>query len=204
MVTKETEYRGILFRSRLEARVALFFDKAGIEWIYEPDRIVNGDSEYNPDFYLPKTDDYVEVKGKRPGYEKEILKAREHLIWGGEIKRLVIISEIPDPTQIGMPHFPCYYLTASRRDNIDSGWYFFQDEADGHVSAGNYRRPYINKWNLDNKYSPFDISPVTDYILKEKEIWYEIQDESMKKSNEITFAAYAAARKADFTMRRVG
>lgn len=33
----ETEYAGVLFRSRLEARWALFFDLIGLKWEYEPD-----------------------------------------------------------------------------------------------------------------------------------------------------------------------
>lgn len=32
----ETKYRGMLFRSRLEARWAAFFDRAGWHWEYEP------------------------------------------------------------------------------------------------------------------------------------------------------------------------
>ena len=33
----ETKYKGYRFRSRLEARWAVFFDTMGIEWIYEPE-----------------------------------------------------------------------------------------------------------------------------------------------------------------------
>ena len=32
----QTEYRNIVFRSRLEAKWAVFFDEMGIEWKYEP------------------------------------------------------------------------------------------------------------------------------------------------------------------------
>ncbi len=32
----ETHYKGFRFRSRLEARWAVFFDTVGIEWQYEP------------------------------------------------------------------------------------------------------------------------------------------------------------------------
>ncbi len=62
---RETEYNGILFRSRLEAKWACFFDLVGWEWQYEPSEI-NG---YNPDFIIrAKSDNYktstiiVEVK----------------------------------------------------------------------------------------------------------------------------------------------
>ena len=35
----ETVYNGYRFRSRLEARWAVFFDAAGIEYEYEPEEI---------------------------------------------------------------------------------------------------------------------------------------------------------------------
>jgi len=58
-----TEYKGYLFRSRLEARWAVFFDACGIKWEYEPEGIVlrNG-TYYLPDFYLPDFHCYFEVK----------------------------------------------------------------------------------------------------------------------------------------------
>lgn len=59
----ETEYKGILFRSRLEARWAIFFDAFNLEWVYEPDCfLLSNNQKYTPDFYLPKFDLYIEVK----------------------------------------------------------------------------------------------------------------------------------------------
>ena len=47
-----TEYKGYLFRSRLEARWAVFFDAMGIEYEYESEGLVLSDgSWYLPDFY---------------------------------------------------------------------------------------------------------------------------------------------------------
>jgi hypothetical protein len=59
----ETRYKGYRFRSRLEARWAVFFDALGIEWEYEFEGFVlpNGTS-YLPDFYLPDLGIWVEVK----------------------------------------------------------------------------------------------------------------------------------------------
>lgn len=61
----ETVYKGYRFRSRLEARWAIFFDSLGIKWEYEPEGIVlsNGKS-YLPDFYLINFNCYFEVKRK--------------------------------------------------------------------------------------------------------------------------------------------
>lgn len=49
----QTEYRGYLFRSRLEARWAVFFDACGVEWEYEPEGYDLGNGVYYlPDFLL--------------------------------------------------------------------------------------------------------------------------------------------------------
>lgn len=58
----ETEYDGYLFRSRLEARWAVFFDAMGIEFDYEPEGFEFDGTRYLPDFYLPKFGVYVEIK----------------------------------------------------------------------------------------------------------------------------------------------
>jgi len=63
----ETEYKGYLFRSRLEARWAVFFDTLGIEWEYEPEGFEFEDgTRYLPDFWLPSCQWYVEVKPSSP------------------------------------------------------------------------------------------------------------------------------------------
>lgn len=63
----ETRYAGCRFRSRLEARWAVFFDALDIKWKYEPQGYVVGppgdEIAYLPDFYLPKYDVWAEVKG---------------------------------------------------------------------------------------------------------------------------------------------
>lgn len=66
-----TIYNGVYFRSRLEAKWAIFFDHCGIEWEYEPEgyQLENGMC-YLPDFllhglegYAISGDLYIEVKG---------------------------------------------------------------------------------------------------------------------------------------------
>jgi hypothetical protein len=49
----ETHYKGYRFRSRLEARWAVFFDAIGAEWEYEPEGFVLEDGTYYlTDFHL--------------------------------------------------------------------------------------------------------------------------------------------------------
>lgn len=59
----ETVYNGYRFRSRLEARWAVFFDSLGIEYEYESEGYCNVDGvNYLPDFYLPEFRCLFEVK----------------------------------------------------------------------------------------------------------------------------------------------
>lgn len=58
----ETEYNGYRFRSRLEARWAVFFDNARIKYEYEPEGFELSCGKYLPDFFLPDFDIYVEIK----------------------------------------------------------------------------------------------------------------------------------------------
>lgn len=59
----QTLYGRILFRSRLEARWALYFDVIGIEWEYEKEGYEFADgTRYLPDFWLPQVRMWAEVK----------------------------------------------------------------------------------------------------------------------------------------------
>jgi len=66
----DTVYNGYKFRSRLEARWAVFFDSLGIKYEYEQEgfdlgenaKLMFGNSIYLPDFFLPEMDVFVEVK----------------------------------------------------------------------------------------------------------------------------------------------
>jgi len=59
----ETRYKGYRFRSRLEARWAVFFDALGLEWEYEKEGVVlPTDGPYLPDFWVQSWTCFVEVK----------------------------------------------------------------------------------------------------------------------------------------------
>jgi len=68
----ETRYSGYRFRSRLEARWAVFFDALGLEYSYEPEGydLGAGVGAYRPDFYLPAQSGfrggYGEIKPREP------------------------------------------------------------------------------------------------------------------------------------------
>jgi hypothetical protein len=63
----ETAYRGYRFRSRLEARWAVFFDALGVAWEYEKEGYDLGDAGwYLPDFWLPDQKCWIEIKPDCP------------------------------------------------------------------------------------------------------------------------------------------
>lgn len=72
----ETHYDGHRFRSRLEARWAVFFNTLGIKYQYEVEGYEMGDLRYLPDFHIPSLDRWFEIKGK-PLTETELKKCEE-------------------------------------------------------------------------------------------------------------------------------
>lgn len=63
----ETHYKGYKFRSRLEARYAVFFDALGVKWEYEAEGFDLGQvGWYLPDFYFPQAQWHGEVKPDAP------------------------------------------------------------------------------------------------------------------------------------------
>lgn len=121
----ETRYAGCHFRSRLEARWAVFFDALSIEWQYEPQGFNVGSTHagwvsYLPDFYLPTTQTWVEVKGDLTDVDWRKI---EHAIIGSEGKLpavhegfdrtgsratpgLLLLGNVPRPLPGHTPTFP--------------------------------------------------------------------------------------------------
>jgi hypothetical protein len=60
--SKPTWYRGVWFRSCLEARWAATFDQFRIHWRYEAAHLELVSGRYTPDFWLPKLKWWAEVK----------------------------------------------------------------------------------------------------------------------------------------------
>ncbi len=108
----ETEYKGYRFRSRLEARWAVFFDACGVKWEYEPEGFILPDGQYYlPDFLLHDVtfnhagctegnDLYVEVKGKMTAEDADKIKGFAFTFddedWDfAEINPLLVVGNIP-------------------------------------------------------------------------------------------------------------
>ena len=68
----ETVYNGYRFRSRLEARWAVFFDTLGVKYEYEKEGYELPDGAYYlPDFWLPEIKRWVEIKGNNPTWDEQ-------------------------------------------------------------------------------------------------------------------------------------
>ena len=58
-----TRYKGVRFRSRLEAQWAVFWDELGVKWEYEPLTFLLSDGkQYTPDFWIVDLALWVEIK----------------------------------------------------------------------------------------------------------------------------------------------
>lgn len=93
----ETRYKGYRFRSRLEARWAVFFDALGVEWRYEPEGFDLGKElgYYLPDFYLPKFNAWAEVKPEIPDPESPEFKKLRAVVEGQSKKaRGLLLAQV--------------------------------------------------------------------------------------------------------------
>jgi len=97
---KRIKYKGILMRSSWEIKYAKYLDKNKIKWQYEPKTFDLGNTTYTPDFYLPETDTYIEIKGRwRDDAKKKFNKFQRRyysmniiLLTEKELKKLKILK----------------------------------------------------------------------------------------------------------------
>lgn len=66
MKALDTEYKGFRFRSRLEARWAVFMDAMGVQYEYEREAYDLDGLFYLPDFWLPQMKAHLEIKPEQP------------------------------------------------------------------------------------------------------------------------------------------
>ena len=112
----ETRYKGYRFRSRLEARWAVFFDALGIKWEYEPEGFdLGGGVRYLPDFFLPEIQGglWVEIKPVKPtSVEQE------------KLEKLVVTTGKTATFRVGDPmrNVEIGELNYSKDYDADYGW----------------------------------------------------------------------------------
>lgn len=104
----ETVYNGYRFRSRLEARWAVFFDMLGVQYEYETEGFDLGDAGwYLPDFWLPHISIWAEVKPEPLAPEA--------------IKKCLLLAEYtthPCVALVGLPD----HITYTIYPGLEGGW----------------------------------------------------------------------------------
>lgn len=76
----------IRLRSSYELAYAKYLDYNNILWLYEMETFDLGTTTYTPDFYLPKTEKFIEIKGyMRPEAKKKIDMFNEQYPWDLEV-----------------------------------------------------------------------------------------------------------------------
>jgi hypothetical protein len=97
----ETHYAGCRFRSRLEARWAVFFDHMEIPWEFEAQGYETAGGRYLPDFFLPDNEIWVEVKGvmSHADMAKMLLGLRDLRPYQGRqiTPQLLLLGPVPRP-----------------------------------------------------------------------------------------------------------
>jgi hypothetical protein len=88
----ETHYDGYRFRSRLEARWAVFLNSLKEPYEYEKEGYSLPSGNYLPDFWLPRMDCWMEIKGEKPT-EYEIQLCEELAL--ATDKPIVIVHGLP-------------------------------------------------------------------------------------------------------------
>lgn len=101
----ETKYKGYRFRSRLEARWAVFFDAMGVDWEYEPEGFDLGHGlKYLPDF-LVSGKYYVEVKGgMKNGIEPGTEDKRKIMHFADQLPTEMELLAVGDIPELGKEH----------------------------------------------------------------------------------------------------
>ncbi len=186
MKAKMTDYRGVYFRSRLEARWCEFFEHLGVRFEYEPEKQLTSVGGYIPDFYFRSLKTWVEIKGVRPTVD-EITKLED--VCRETNKYGLIISGYPKVYPFGYePHTAncnCYFISTtgkSIRLSLDELYQISKNEMALHAldkcEASSGINVNIQEWfrykNLEaakakfkpNKYNLIDSIKLTSKFLK--------------------------------------
>lgn len=158
----ETYFDGYRFRSRLEARWAVFFKTLGIPYEYEIEGYQMGDLFYLPDFWLPEQEYWIEIKGEYPD-EGEDRKAR--MLCEGTDQRVYLFYEgIPDPDRLFeacscFAYFPSQYYDGTIIAQRDEDYRWCQCPVCGYCGVsycGKNERlpcPHQNEWGKGSNYA---------------------------------------------------
>lgn len=141
----ETEYAGWYFRSRLEARWAVFFDVLGLEYVYEAEgfELSNG-MKYLPDFWFPHQDLYFEIKPNQEALAQDGRKLL-NFVW----------------------EFGCHTICVGVPGDATTRTFAVLDKDDPRLR---FDTPLGKRWEIRYRHS--DGQRVIAYHKKQKQLWY--------------------------------
>jgi hypothetical protein len=146
----ETAYNGYRFRSRLEARWAVFFDAINLRYQYEPEGFVipAGDAEfqYLPDFYLPDFDMHVEVKGD---YRRLNMPRLMHVV--NALDQLLLLGDLPNPVSWTPKHSLFYAIDSKSFRGRPAETYIIQSRSVFTQHALNWDGEAGDEWSRAGK-----------------------------------------------------
>lgn len=163
----ETHHNGYVFRSRLEARWAVFWDALGVTYDYEPEGVLLEDgTKYLPDFWLPDIKLWVEIKPVYPD-QSERRKAQGLAVGSGQ-NVLVLYGRPGIPRSDGYSHTMSDYwgLVFVGNPQVDyghpDGAYRMESLVD-HLRRNGYEAPDFD-YTMDTAYKLIEMD--CDYYRK--------------------------------------
>lgn len=96
----ETSYQGCLFRSRLEARWAVFLTNIGAKWEYESQGYDISGTWYLPDFWIESMQMFMEIKSIHVTEEESLLCAQLSFV-----RPVLLVSGSPWPNEYKVSMF---------------------------------------------------------------------------------------------------
>ena len=121
----QTTYKGYRFRSRLEARWAVFFETCSLPWVYEKEGYNLESGPYLPDFWLPSLKLWAEIKPEGTISENNHPKEASELI---KVFELAEETEYPACLIEGTPGNERIHFIADECTD-SSGGLFYTNEA---------------------------------------------------------------------------
>jgi len=166
-----TLYKDIHFRSRLESNIAFFLDGLDIKWKYESKSfLLSSGKHYWPDFYLPKLNLWIEVKGLIENQHKKIMRD-----FAKEYKQDIILWSAKE--QFWFSHEDSNYVCGDVENDLIylgkcykcNSFYFCY--CTGLYSCGNCGKydgdhMLINHWEVNKERIQFDIENINFSKIK--------------------------------------
>lgn len=166
----ETVYNGYRFRSRLEARWAVFMDALGVSYQYEPEGFDLDGMAYLPDFWLPDLDTWLEIKPKAPNDREQTVASK---LAEYSRKDVVILAGIPGEPLIDWDN---YTLKTDYNGLLYTGKFHSNSRHIGWVlESWFYMMPeFLNMRGYDAKHYDGSIETIREWIELDK-VYYRTE-----------------------------